>query len=132
VYLLDTNTASFVIKGNVPRVRERLMGIPMEQVAVSVVTEAELLFGIARRPEATRLRIAVREFLLRVDVLPWNSEAARCYADLRSALEREGMPMGNLDMMIAAHALATQAVLVSSDQAFQRIKHLKVEDWAKP
>ena len=108
------------------------MGIPMEQVAASVVTEAELLFGIARRPEATRLRIAVREFLLRVDVLPWNSEAARCYADLRAALEREGMPMGNLDMMIAAHALATHAVLVSSDHAFRRIKHLEVEDWAKP
>jgi tRNA(fMet)-specific endonuclease VapC len=132
VFLLDTNTASFIIKGNIPRVREQLLRIPMEQLAVSVVTEAELLFGIVRRPEATRLRIAVKEFLLRVDVLPWDSDAASRYADLRAALERDGVPMGNLDMMIAAHALSIPAVLVSSDHAFRRIKHLKIEDWTKP
>lgn len=132
MFLLDTNTASFIIKGNIPRVREQLLRIPMEQLAVSVVTEAELLFGIVRRPEATRLRIAVKEFLLRVDVLPWDSDAASRYADLRAALERDGVPMGNLDMMIAAHALSIPAVLVSSDHAFRRIKHLKIEDWTKP
>ncbi len=132
IYLLDTNTASFVIKGNIPRVRERLIKVPMGQVAISVVTEAELLFGVVRRTGATRLRIAVQEFLLRVEILPWDSDAARIYADLRAALERQGLPMGNLDMMIAAHALAAGAVLVSSDRAFRRVKQLKIEDWTKP
>ena len=58
-YLLDTNTVSYIIKGNLPRVRERLVQTPMAQVTISVITEAELLFGIARRPEAERLKVAV-------------------------------------------------------------------------
>ncbi len=130
-YLLDTNTASYVIKGNIPRVRERLVKVPMAQVSISAVTEAELRFGVARRPEAARLRIAVEEFLLRVDALPWDSDAARHYAHVRAALERHGTPMGNLDMMIAAHALAVQAVLVTGDRVFRRVKQLKIEDWSK-
>jgi len=68
---------------------------------------------------------------LRVDVLPWNSEAAKHYAQVRSALERLGQPMGNLDIMIAAQALAAQTVLVTNDQTFRRVKHLKLEDWKR-
>jgi tRNA(fMet)-specific endonuclease VapC len=128
-YLLDTNTASYIIKGNMPRVRERLLKVPMAQVSISTVTEGELRFGVARRPEAVRLEIAVEEFLMRVEILPWDSEAARHYAQVRAALEREGNPMGNLDMMIAAQALAAQAVLVTHDRVFRRIGHLKIEDW---
>jgi len=130
-YLLDTNTASYVIKGNFPRVRERLLRIPMADVGISVVTEAELRFGVARRPEATTLKSVVEEFLLRVEVLPWNSEAARQYARIRVILEREGSPMGNMDLMIAAHAVAVEVVLVTHDHVFRRVKGLKVEDWSK-
>jgi tRNA(fMet)-specific endonuclease VapC len=130
-YLLDTNTASYVIKGNFPRVRERLLKVPMAEVGISVVTEAELRFGVARLPEATKLKIVVEEFLLRVEVLPWSSEAAQHYARIRATLEREGEPMGNLDMMIAAQALAADAVLVTHDRVFRRVKGLKVEDWSK-
>jgi tRNA(fMet)-specific endonuclease VapC len=131
-YLLDTNTVSYIIKGNIPRVRERLVQAPMAQVAISVITEAELLFGIARRPEAERLKVAVEEFLLRVEVLPWDSKAARHYANVRATLERAGTSMGNLDLMIAAHTLAAEAVLVTNDRAFGRVKQLKTEDWTKP
>jgi tRNA(fMet)-specific endonuclease VapC len=131
-YLLDTNTVSYIIKGNIPRVRERLVQTPMAQVAISVITEAELLFGIARRPEAERLKVAVEEFLLRVEVLPWDSEAARHYANVRATLERAGTSMGNLDLMIAAHTLAAEAVLVTNDRAFGRVKQLQMEDWTKP
>src|SRR6202521_2265738 len=102
-YLLDTNTASYVIKGNFPRVRARLLKVPMAEVGISVVTEAELRFGVARRPEATTLKRVVEEFLLRVEVRPWNSDAARRYARVRPSLEKDGEPMGNLDLMIAAH-----------------------------
>jgi tRNA(fMet)-specific endonuclease VapC len=130
-YLLDTNTASYVIRGNMPRVRERLLKVPMAQIAISSVTEAELRFGVARKPGATRLQNAVEEFLLRVEILPWESEAARQYARVRAQLERDGEPMGNLDIMIAAHALAVPAVLVTNDQAFRRVKQLKTEDWSK-
>lgn len=128
-YLLDTNTASYVIKGNIPRVRERLLKVPMAQLAISTVTEAELLFGAARKPEATQLKMVVEEFLLRVEVLPWDSTAARRYADVRAALERSGAAMGNLDMMIAAHALALEAVLVTNDRAFRGLGRLRLENW---
>lgn len=130
-YLLDTNTASYIIKGNVPGVRERLLKVPMSRLLISAVTEAELLYGAAREREAVRLKTAVDEFLLRVDSLPWDSNAARQYADLRAALEFAGTPMGNLDMMIAAHALAAEAVLVSNDRSFRRLKHLKIENWTE-
>jgi tRNA(fMet)-specific endonuclease VapC len=130
-YLLDTNTASYVIKGNFPRVRERLLRVPMSEVGISVVTEAELRFGVARRPAATTLKAVVEEFLLRVEALPWNSATAQHYANLRAALEKEGEPMGNLDLMIAAQAVAAGVVLVTHDHVFRRVKGLKVEDWSK-
>ena len=130
-YLLDTNTASHVIKGNFPRVRERLLKVPMAEVGISAVTEAELRFGVAKKPEAVRLKTAVEEFLLRVEVLPWDSAAAEQYAGVRADLERTGKPMGNLDLMIAAHALAAQVALVTHDYVFRRIKRLKIEDWTK-
>jgi len=130
-YLLDTNTASYVIKGNFPRVRERLLRIPMAEVGISVVTEAELRFGVARLPGAMTLKSVVEEFLLRVEILPWNSEAARHYARIRAILEKDGSPMGNLDLMIAAQALAAEVVLVTHDHVFRRVKGLKVEDWSR-
>src|SRR6266481_3413621 len=127
-YLLDTNTASYVIKGSFPRVRERLLKVPMAEVGISVITEAELRFGVARLPEATQLKTVVEEFLLRVESLPWTSEAAQHYARIRATLEREGEPMGNLDMMIAAQAQAAEAVLVTHDRVFRRVRGLRVED----
>ncbi len=130
-YLLDTNTASYIIKGHPPQVRVHLLAVPMAEVGISSVTEAELRFGAARRPEAARLAIAVEEFLLRLEILPWNSDAAKCYASLRADQEKKGEPMGNLDMMIAAQALATEAVLVTHDREFRRVKGLKSEDWTR-
>jgi tRNA(fMet)-specific endonuclease VapC len=127
--LLDTNTVSYIIKGNRPRVRERLLRVAMAEVGISVITEAELLFGLARRPDATNLKTVVEEFLLRVEVLSWDSEAAQQYSKIRATLEGAGEPMGNLDLMIAAQALALDLVLVSSDAVFRRVRGLKIEDW---
>ena|SRR5271154_6396826 len=130
-YLLDTNTVSYIIKGNRPRVRERMLRVAMAEIGISVITEAELLFGLARRPDATKLKTVVEEFLLRVEVLPWDSDVAKQYASVRATLEGIGEPMGNLDLMIAAHALALDLVLVSSDAVFRRVKRLKIEDWSR-
>jgi tRNA(fMet)-specific endonuclease VapC len=130
-FLLDTNTVSYIIKDNFPRVRERLLKVPMSEVGISVITEAELRFGVARLPHATKLEIVVEEFLLRVEVLPWDSKAARHYARLRATLEEIGEPMGNMDLLIASQALAEEAILVSHDRVFRRVKGLKVEDWSK-
>lgn len=131
-YLLDTNTASYVIKGNVPRVRERLLSVPTSDVAISVITGAELRFGVARLPAVKRLAAVVEEFLRFIDIRPWDSAAARQYAELRAEVERRGRPIVNLDLMIAAHALALGAVLVTSDRAFRRVKGLNSDDWSQP
>ena len=130
-YILDTNIASYVIKGNFPQVRERLLKVPMSDVGISVVTEAELRFGVARLPHAAKLGIAVEEFILRVEVLPWDSASAQHYARIRAVLESDGEPMGNLDLMIAAQALAAEAILVTNDRVFRRVNGLRIEDWSK-
>jgi tRNA(fMet)-specific endonuclease VapC len=130
-YLLDTNTASYVIKGNVPGVRERLVKIPLGEVGISVITEAELRFGVERQPEATRLREAIEQFLLRLVILPWDSQAAQEYARIRAFLEKQGEPIGNMDLMIASQAFAAKIVLVSSDGVFRGVRGLKLEDWRR-
>lgn len=128
-YLLDTNTASHVAKDTIPFVTRKFNRVRTETVAISVISEAELLFGLARKPEARHVASAVREFLSKVAILPWDSIAAGHYAHLRAMLQREGKTLGGMDMMIAAHALAEDAILVTNDAAFRRIEHLKTEDW---
>ena len=130
-YLLDTNTCSYIIKGTVPKIRQRLMLVPMAEVGVSVITEAELRFGVARLPSAPHLQRAVEELLIRLEILSWGSDVAKQYALIRADLENRGAPMGNLDLMIAAHALVSGTTLVTSDRVFRRVKGLKLEDWAR-
>jgi tRNA(fMet)-specific endonuclease VapC len=131
LYMLDTNIASYIIKGH-PAVRRRLAAVPMHEVAISAVTEGELRYGVGRRPAATRLNTIVEEFLLRVAIHPWDSAAAREYGRTRATLEQAGAALGNLDTMIAAHALARGSILVTHDKAFARVKGLKIADWTKP
>jgi tRNA(fMet)-specific endonuclease VapC len=129
-YMLDTNIASHVIKGDIPAVRQHLMNVPMRSVTISVITEAELRYGVAKRCHPQGLSSRVQAFLIRVDVLPWTQDVARVYADLRAACEAAGVTLAPMDMMIAAHAKASGAVLVSRDQVFSRIPGgLTLEDW---
>ncbi|MDD2769949.1 MAG: type II toxin-antitoxin system VapC family toxin [Methylococcus sp.] len=127
-YMLDTNTVSHLIKGH-PAVASRIVAVPMASLCISVVTEAELMFGLAKRPEAKRLHVAVNEFLRRAEVLPWESATAKRYGAVRAELERQGKTLGSLDLLIAAHALAADATLVSNDSAFGLVAGLQVEDW---
>jgi tRNA(fMet)-specific endonuclease VapC len=130
--LLDTNVASHIIKGDRPEILRRLVAVPMHEIGISAVTEAELHYGLAKRGHPRLLSERVREFLLRVDVLDWDRAAAQTYGALRSDLETRGVSLTTLDMMIAAHALATRSVLVTRDRAFQHVAHrLTVEDWSE-
>lgn len=129
-YLLDTNIASHVIRGDRLEISRRLASLPMEEIAISAVTEGELLYGLAKRNYPTILTERVKQFLLRVDVLAWDRDVTRAYADLRSSCEAKGVSLGSLDMMIAAHAVAVSAVLVTKDKAFSRVSDpLKMENW---
>jgi len=129
--MLDTNTASYVIKGHPPQVRARLVALPMNAVFISSVTQAELLYGLARRGYPNSHRNLIHEFLKRVEILPWDSNAATVYGDFRAASGAAGITLGNLDMMIAAHAVAFKATLVTHDKAFTLLPGnvLAIEDW---
>ena len=129
--MLDTNTAIYAIKGNFPEVRQRLADLPVDRIVVSVVTQAELFHGLARKGYPAALTSLIREFLRHVRVLPWDSRAAAAYGDLRASCAASGVTLGTLDMLIAAHAVAEKSILVTHDQAFRRVPGgiLVVEDW---
>jgi tRNA(fMet)-specific endonuclease VapC len=132
-YLLDTNIASHIIRGDRPEVLRRLTAVPMSDIAISVVTEAELLYGVAKRGNPAALSEKVRQFLLRVDILDWDRRAASAYAELRAGCEKRGVGLTPFDMMIAAHAIAVDAILVTHDQAFDNVNiSLRIEDWTTP
>ena len=113
--MLDTDMASYVIKGRSPEVAARLAEIPPSMVCVSVMTRAELMYGLKRLPEGHRLQLGVRQFLRLIRVLAWDSDAADYYTEIRHQLVTSGQPIGELDMMIAAHSLSVGAVLVTSN-----------------
>ena len=98
-------------------------------MSISAITEGELLFGLAKKPDAKQLSLVIHEFLIRVDVLPWDSAVAACYGKLRADMQKKGKILGNLDLLIAAHALALGLVLITNDRAFTQVEGLKIEDW---
>jgi tRNA(fMet)-specific endonuclease VapC len=129
-YMLGTDTASYVLKERRPKAEARMQALLPSALCVSVVTRAELIYGLKQLPPNHRLQYAVREFLKLVRVLPWDVEASNWYADIRHQLTT-GKPIGELDMMIAAHAISQDAVLVTNNlRHYQRIKApLMLENW---
>jgi len=129
LYLLDTNTVSYYIADKPPQVRKNLRRVNFQSTAVSAITEAELRYGVARKPGAMRRRTSVESFLGDVLILPWDSVAARAYGQLRADQERKGRPLSIEDLMIAAHALSLGLTLVTHDSVFAYVDGLKTEDW---
>ena len=127
-YMLDTNTVSHLLKKH-PAVARRVVAVPITALCISVITQGELLFGLARRPDAVALHDVVREFLRRVDVLPWGAAAAEVYGPARAAMQRHGRVLAPMDLLIATHALSINAVLATNDRAFGQLSGLSVEDW---
>lgn len=132
LYMLDTNTVSYILKGKSPAARAKLAGLGADETAcISIVTEFELEFGLAKNPNAGNLRHALRWFLARIRVLPLGSAEARAYGQLRVQQEAAGRPLESMDMLIAAHAIATGAILVTSDKVFDYVSGLVGrENWA--
>lgn len=130
LYLLDTNTVSYIVNGRSQMARRKLDANLADSV-ISAVTEGELRFGLAKKPEALKLRKAIESFLAVVEILPWDSEAARTYGVMRARMTTAGTPLSALDMMIAAHAAALDAALVTTDKAFRHAAGLHATvNWA--
>jgi tRNA(fMet)-specific endonuclease VapC len=132
LYMLDTNTVSYLVNGRSPAARRAYLDTePHAPIVLSAITEAEIRFGLEKKPEATRLRSAFEEFFTSVRVLPWDSSVARAYGKLRAGLNVGGNNLALMDLLIASHAIAAGAILVSHDKALQQAAtFLTVIDWA--
>ena len=129
-YMLDTNICSYVLRSRPASVKERFDEAGPDALGISTVVLAELLYGAARHPSGAVIRREIRDFVSRLDVLPWDEAAAEHYGDLRAGLERHGRPLGAMDLMIAAHARSRGATLVSNDvRHFERVEGLLVANW---
>jgi tRNA(fMet)-specific endonuclease VapC len=129
-YMLDTNIITHLIKNN-SNVVKRVTKATMASLCISAITEGELFFGLSKRPQAKKLHTLLHELLLCVDTQPWDNSVTKTYGALRAELENTGNLLAPLDLLIAAHALSTNVVLVTNDQAFHRVPQLLIEDWTK-
>jgi tRNA(fMet)-specific endonuclease VapC len=132
VYMLDTNMVSYIAKGHSQAARARMLNLAKDEiVCLSAITEAEIRFGLAKRPDAIALRERMEWFLAAIKILPWGSEEAKAYGALRAKLESAGKSLENMDLLIAAHALAQGAVLVTNDKVFAQVNELQATvNWA--
>lgn len=132
LYLLDTNAVSIIVTGRSPVSRTRYLEISKNsRIAISAITEAEVNFGLAKNAHAIRAHRDFADFMTVTPSLPWDSAAASVYGSLRVKLSAAGLTLTSLDLLIAAHAVALQATLVTHDKALHRASDfLSVEDWA--
>jgi tRNA(fMet)-specific endonuclease VapC len=128
--MLDTNIISYVLKRPHSPIAERYRRTPAADLAISVIVESELRYGVARLPKEAGLPILVEEALRTLSILPWDSACARQCAFLRTRLGETGLPLSYADAMIAAHALALNLTLITNDHAFERVPGLRLENWA--
>ena len=127
-YLLDTDTVSYALRG-IGGVSDRLRAQEPDDVCISSVTEAELWFGVEKRG-SKKLRRLVSSFLQPLQVVCFDSDAARCYGTIQSRLSDAGSPVGMADAMIAAVGLTRKLIVVTRNaKHFRRIRGLTLEDW---
>jgi tRNA(fMet)-specific endonuclease VapC len=129
-FLLDTDTCIYALKQN-PTVLQHLLAQSREDIAVSVITEAELRTGAAKSTSAAKTLRLVENFLRPLGIVEFTSNDAAAYAQVRAKLERAGTPIGPLDTLIAAQAVTRKLVLVSNNEReFSRVAGLRIENWA--
>ena len=131
-YMLDTDMCCYIVKRSNEAVLDRLRSVPVSDVCISVITKAELLFGVELSPRRQQDSVAVDAFLRHLAVLEFTSEAAVHYADIRADLKRRGEMIGANDLFIAAHARALDLTLVTNNRReFGRVRGLVTENWAE-
>jgi tRNA(fMet)-specific endonuclease VapC len=134
LYMLDTDTCIFLMRGEHPTLAAHAQSIPLQQQVMSAVTFAELTYGVQASAAAKRKQnqAVLDSLALHLAVLDWPQEAARHYAEIRFDLKKRGAQLGAADLMIAAHALTLGAAVVTNNvKDFGRVKGLKVENWAE-
>ena len=131
-YLLDTNICIYIIKKMPKQVIERLRHTRISEVGVSTITVSELEYGAAKSSRPAQNKLAIIEFLAPFEILPYDDMAAQEYGKVRAYLEKQGTPIGSMDMLIAAHALSLNCILVTNNEReFRLIPNLKIQNWTK-
>jgi tRNA(fMet)-specific endonuclease VapC len=129
-YLLDTNTCIYIIKRSPDRLYRHFKALHVGDVGISAVTCCELQYGVANSSRPAENQLALTEFLAPLEVLDFPSAAAPLYGTIRAHLQRAGTPIGNYDLLLAAHARHEGLTLVTNNvKEFRRVPHLKVENW---
>ena len=132
-YMLDTNTCCYVMKRSHAEVIKRLQAVPVTDVCMSVVTKAELLYGVEVSPRHDQDAAALAAFLPYVETLDFADAAAIHYAEIRADLKKRGAMIGANDLFIAAQARALGIKLVTNNTAeFERVRGLALENWTLP
>jgi len=129
LYLLDTNLVSYAAADN-PRIHTKLAALARSgHICISALTEAELRYGMEKTPPSREKQLAIEGYLAKFHVLPWSADAAKAYAKLRVANEKGGQTISLIDLLIAAHAVAEGAILLTNDARLAEIKGAEVERW---
>lgn len=128
--MLDTNICIYIIKKQPLNVLKKFSSLEIGDIGISSITLAELIYGVEKSQQQQKNRAALEEFILPLDVMAFDDDAASYYGKLRSNLEKKGTPIGALDLMIAAHSQSLGAILVTNNRKeFMRVPKLTIEDW---
>ncbi len=132
-FLLDTNICIDLLRSGTRKTLARLRRYEIDQIAISAITFAELKYGVAKSARPAHHELLLVQFCAPLAILPFDHAAAEKYGQVRAALEQAGTPIGPLDTLIASHALALDATLVTSNEReFRRLDGLQIENWIKP
>ena len=130
MYMLDTNICIYVLKKRPTAVLDKFDKVRKDQIYISVVTYTELKFGVEQSLSKKMNQEILKEFAARLQIRPWDEEAANHYAKIRHHLEGQGKPIGNMDLMIASHARSCGYTLVTNNlKKFNRVPNLRLENW---
>ena len=131
-YILDTNICIYIIKKRPINVFKKFRSLSVGSIGISSITLAELQFGIEKSSNAEKNREALEKFLTPIEIIDYGFEASVEYGKIRAELEKKGIPIGPLDMLIASHAKSLDVVLVTNNmKEFESIAGLKIENWTK-
>lgn len=129
-YLLDTNICIYIIKQCPINVIKKFQSLKVGDIGISSITLAELSYGVEKSQHSAKNRIALEEFILPLELKLFDKAATDHYGKIRALLEKQGTPIGPLDLMIAAHALALETILVTNNtKEFSRIPSLQLDNW---
>ena len=131
-YMLDTNICIYIIKQKPKNVIERFRQAQVSEIGISSITLSELEYGVMKSAKPEQNKLALAQFIAPIEISAYDDVAAEHYGVIRAHLERQRTPIGSLDMLIAAHALSQNSVLITNNESeFERVKNLNIENWAK-